>query len=892
MVILSLTSGDRLGPYEVVGPLGAGGMGEVYRGRDPRLGREVAIKVLPAAVSSDSERLHRFEQEARAAAALNHPNILAVFDIGQHGGAPYIVSELLEGETLHDRLTEGALPVRTAVEYAVQIAHGLAAAHEKGIVHRDLKPGNVFVTTDGRVKILDFGLAKLVEAEPAGAGASLLPTAAADTAPGVVLGTFGYMSPEQVRGATVDRRSDIFSLGVILYELLTGRRAFARETAPETMTAILREDVPDLHASAPQVWPHLEHVLRRCLDKDPSRRFQSTQDLAFALATTGAASTSSGTAALGPARRRRWPRVVLASAAGFVVLVALVSMAAVLLRRPPATSQLVRRLALALPDAEPLALASLTPLGLGKISIAISPDGKRVVYVANRSGTPQLVVRELDQFEARPLRGTEGAYGPFFSPDGGSVAFFSQNSLKRVSLAGGEPVTVTEARHARNGAWLPDGSIVFGNLEGSLLIHVQTAGSTSRTVATSSYLFQSLAALPKASAVLVDVWSGPNPDFNTIEAISLQDGVRKVLLSGGTRPAYADGRLLFMRGGALFAAPFDADRLEVTGSAVAVVEGIRTESEGTGQVAVSAEGTLVYVEGMPAWEGTPVSVSRDGKTRPIGTPKHVYGMPALSPDGRRLAIEVAATTVDIWVFEIDRGTFTRLTQDGRNSSPVWSPDSRQIAYAASRGGTSTVVSRPADGSGPETTLWGGKPECRPYSWAPDGKSLALGCAIEGREDDLYAFWLGTANPLRPFFGTPYSDWGSRFSPDGKWIAYISDASGQYEVYVRPYPGPGSQWQISTGGGEEPTWSRDGKEIFYRNGTKWMAAEVKTTPEFSASPPSLLFQGPFVNVPGPSYDVGPDGRFVLIEGPPETPVRRLNVVLNWFDELRRLVPSAR
>ena len=890
---MPLTSGVRLGPYEVVGPLGAGGMGEVYRGRDPRLGREVAIKVLPAAVSTDPERLHRFEQEARAAAALNHPNILAVYDIGQHDGAPYIVSELLEGETLRDRITEGALPVRTAVEYAVQIAHGLAAAHEKGIVHRDLKPGNVFVTTDGRVKILDFGLAKLVDPEPTGAGASLLPTAAADTAPGVVLGTFGYMSPEQVRGATVDRRSDIFALGVMLYELLTGRRAFARETAPETMTAILREDVPDLHASAPQVTPHLEQVLRRCLDKDPSRRFQSTQDLAFALATIGtASSTSSGTAALGGAPRRKWTRVVLGVAAAFVGLVALVSIAAVLLRRPQAASPPVRRLSLALPDAEPLATASLTPLGLGKISIAISPDGKRVVYAANRNGTAQLVVRELDQFDSRPLRGTEGAYGPFFSPDGASVAFFSQNALKRVSLAGGEPVTVAETRHARNGAWLPDGSIVFGNLEGSLLIHVQTAESASRTVATSSYLFQSLAALPKASAMLVDIRSGPNPDFNTIEAVSLQDGVRKVLLSGGTRPAYADGRLLFMRGGTLFAAPFDADRLEVTGSAVAVVEGIRTESEGAGQVAVSAEGTLVYVEGAPTWEGTPVLVGRDGKTQPIGTPKHVYGMPALSPDGRRLAIEVAATTVDIWVFEIGRGTFTRLTQDGKNSSPVWSPDGRHIAYAASRSGTSTVVSRPADGSGPETTLWSGKPECRPYSWAPDGKSLALGCSIEGREDDLYALWPGTANPLRPFFGTPYSDWGSRFSPDGKWIAYISDASGQYEVYVRPYPGPGNQWQISTGGGEEPAWSRDGKEIFYRNSTKWMTVGVKTTTEFSASPPTLLFQGPFVNVPGPSYDVGPDGRFLLLEGPPETPVRRLNVVLNWFDELRRLVPLAR
>jgi Tol biopolymer transport system component len=888
---MPLTSGARLGPYEVVGSLGAGGMGEVYRGRDPRLGREVAIKVLPAAVSSDPERLHRFEQEARAAAALNHPNILAVFDIGQHDGSPYIVSELLEGETLRERLAAGGLPVRTAVEYGVQIAHGLAAAHEKGIVHRDLKPANVFVTTDGRVKILDFGLAKLVDPEPAAAGMSLLATG--DTAPGVVLGTFGYMSPEQVRGATIDRRSDIFAFGVILYELLTGRRAFARETAPETMTAILREDVPDLHASAQHVTPQLEQVLRRCLDKDPSRRFQSTQDLAFALSTVGApSSSSSGVAAITGAPRKNWPRLVFGGAAGFVVLIALVTMAAVLLQRRTTTAQPVRRLALTLPDAEPLAAASFAPLGLGKISIAISPDGKRVVYVANRSGTPQLVVRELDQFDVRPLRGTEGAYGPFFSPDGGSVGFFTQTALKRLSLAGGDPVTVAETRHARSGAWLSDDSIVFGNLEGSQLMQAQLAGSSVRTVVTSEYMFQSVGALPNAATVLVDIREGPNPDFNTIEAISIQDGKRKQILQGGTHPVYADGRLLFTRSGTLFAAPFDVERLEVTGQAIAAVEGVRSETEGTGQFAVAGDGTLVYVEGAPGWEGTPVWVSRDGKREPIGTPKRVYGKPVLSPDGRRLAFEVAAQTVDIWVFEIGRGTFTRLTQEGKNSSPVWSPDGRLIAYAATRGDTTTIVSRPADGSGPETTLWNGKPVCRPYSWAPDGKSLALGCSVEGREEDLYSLWPGAAMPLRPFVSTVYSDWGPSFSPDGGWIAYISDASGQYEIYVRPYPGPGSQWQISTGGGEEPTWSRDGKEIFYRNGTKWMVTAVNAKTEFSASPPMLLFQGPFVNVPGPSYDVGPDGRFVLLEGPPETPVRRLNVVLNWFDDLRRLVPPAR
>jgi len=861
----------------------------VYRGRDPRLGRDVAIKVLPAAVSSDPDRLHRFEQEARAAAALNHPNILAVYDIGQHNGSPYIVSELLEGETLRDRLAGGVQPVRTSIDYAVQIAHGLAAAHEKGIVHRDLKPANVFITVDGRVKILDFGLAKLIEPDRAVASASILPTAAPDTSPGVILGTVGYMSPEQVRGASVDRRTDIFALGVILYELLTGRRAFARETVPETMAAILREDIPDLHASAPQVSVPLDHVLRRCLDKDPSRRFHSTHDLAFALATVGAAPTSSAAAALVPSPLAKWRRL-LTAAAVVVVLVGIGVALPTFLRSRPAAPQPLRRMTISLADAEPLAPAGAMPLGLGKRSIAISPDGTRLVYVANRGGTRQLMVRDLDSFESRPIRGTEGGYAPFFSPDSASVGFFSQNALKRVSLLGGDPVIVTESRHPRSGAWLFDGSIVFGNFEGSVLVRVQTAGAAPQPVVTSRYSFHSLAALPHTAAVLVDTRSTANPDFNAIEAVSLADGARKVVIRGGSHPLYADGRLLFMRGGTLFAVPFDADRLEVTGSAVAINEGIRTETQGAGQVTVSGDGTLVYVEGTPAWQGTPVWVSRDGAAQPIGAARQVYGTFTLAPDGRRLAIVVAGATDDVWVYEIGRGTFTRLTQEGNNSGPVWSPDGRQIAYSSSRGGVTMVASRPVDGSGMETQLWTGKLSCSPYSWSSDGRSLALGCSAEkGIGEDIYVLPLdGDPNP-RVFVSSPFNDWGPHFSPDGKWIAYISDASGQYEIYVRPYPGPGSQWQISTDGGEEPVWSRDGREIFYRNGTRWMVAGVRTTPGFTAAPPKLLFEGPYVNVPGMSYDVAPDGRFALLQGPPETPVTRLNVVLNWFDELRRLVP---
>jgi eukaryotic-like serine/threonine-protein kinase len=894
---VALTSGVHLGPYEIYSLLGSGGMGEVYRGRDPRLGRDVAIKVLPSNASSDPGRLQRFEQEARAAAALNHPNILAVYDVGVHEGVPYIVSELLEGQTLRQRVSQGPIPVRTALDYAVQVAQGLAAAHEKGIVHRDLKPDNVFVTPDGRVKVLDFGLAKLIDQEGTGVVSSVLPTSPPGTSPGLVLGTTGYMSPEQVRGEPVDRRTDIFALGVVLYEMLTGRRPFARETVPETMTAILRDDLPDLHNSNPQVSLPLEQLLRRCLDKDPARRFQSTQDLAFALGTVGTASTSSGANVVAPVAATTTPtssRSYVAIAVTALVALALGAILATTLRPQSAASfNHVRRLTLSLPDDEPVAPASAAPLGLGLRSIALSPDGSRLAYTTLRNGTLQLVIRDLDRFESRVIRGTEGAGFPFFSPDGTSVAFFSHNALKRVSLAGGDPTIVTEARNPRSGAWLLDGSIVFGDFEGGQLIRVPSAGGARQRLSTSSSAFYTIGALPNANAVLLDIRSTPNPDFNTIEAVSLKDGTRKVIVSGGTNPIYADGRLLFTRGGVLFAIPFDAERLEVSGSPVALIDGIRTETQGAAQVAVAQDGTLAYIEGVPAWEGSPVWVARDGTSTPLGPTKQVYGTFALSPDERRLAFEVAGATTDVWVYEIARGTFTRLTQERNNGFPVWSPDSRRIAYVTQRDEGLVIVSKPADGTGSETELWRGKSACRPGSWSLDGKYIAVVCSQDDQaNDDVYVLTVGSTAELQPFVATQFSDWGPRFSPDGKWIAYISDSSGQYEVYVRPYPAAGSQVQISNNGGEEPVWSRDGRQLFYRNGTQWMSVGVATTGDFRASPPTLAFEGPYVNVPGISYDVASDGRFILIAGPPESPMKSVRVVLNWFDELKKLVPLSR
>jgi len=897
-----LSANTTLSHYRIVSKIGAGGMGEVYRALDTRLNREVAIKLLPASVANDEDRLRRFKQEARATSALNHPNILTIYDIGTHGEAPFIVAELLEGEELRERLNGGPLPSRKALDYAQQVAQGLAAAHEKGIIHRDLKPENLFVTHDGRVKILDFGLAKLKPQHNA-VVSSEIETQKQITDPGTVMGTVGYMSPEQVRGHELDHRSDIFSLGSILYEMLSGQRAFRRETMAETMTAILKEEPPELNESNAKINPQLEKIVRRCLEKQPARRFQTTSDLGFALeALSGITGSSesqvrySGAAPIVPVQFLSRERLVwgaLGLALGAVVAGIVFWL---LIGRPtsgPTTSQTVRQMTINLPDGEPLALAKFGPMGIGRTAVALSPDGSLLAYVAERNGKSQLYLRALDRFDAKLIAGTEGAYSPFFSPDGRSLGFFSENKLKKVSLQGGEPVTLCEARIPHGGSWGPDDTIVFADSEGNNLARVSASGGKPEVLSRTEDRAFYPEFLPGGKAVLFSI-KVQNPDYGQIAVLSLGTGERRVILEGGTNPRYsASGHMVFARAGAILAAPFDLSRLQVTGPAVTLIEGIRIEEWGAAQFALSTEGTLVYVTGGPAWIGKLTWVDHQGISKPLAAPAQAYGPLSLSPDGLRLAATVVGATSDVWVYELTRGTFTRLTVEGSNYRPVWTPDGKRIVYQRSIGPNKfQIVWQLADGSGVEEVLTTSDYPWTPASLSPSGKLLALNQNAADTGSDLSILSLDGDRKPYSWLKTKFNEWGATFSRDGKWVAYCSDESGQYEIYVRAFPDASGKRQISTGGGEEVIWSPDGRALFYREGLKWMSVAVQTQPEFSADAPKMMFEGPYLNVPGVSYDVAPDGlHFIMIEeNQKQAPTTHLNVVLNWFEELKRRVPA--
>ena len=900
--------GAPLNHYEIKSQLGAGGMGEVYRARDTRLDREVAIKLLPPSLASDSDRLQRFAQEARATSALNHPNILTIYDIGTHEENPFIVAELLNGSELRELLNDGPLTARKALDYAQQVAQGLAAAHEKGIVHRDLKPENLFVTHDGRVKILDFGLAKLRPQRNAVLG-SEIETQKQITDPGTVMGSVGYMSPEQVRGHEVDHRSDIFSFGSILYEMLSGQRAFRRETMAETMTAILKEEPPELNESNAKINPQLDKIVRRCLEKQPGRRFQTASDLGFAIeALCGSTSVSEfqSTFSSGlpspPARllsRERLSWGIGGLAVGALVFGIVFWLLTIRPTTRATTSRAVSRMTINLPDGEPLALAKFGPLGIGRTSMALSPDGSKLVFAVDHNGKSQLYLRALDQFDARPISGTEGAYSPFFSPDGQSLGFFSGNKLKKLSLQGGEPVTLCEARIPHGATWGPEGTIVFADSEGVNVSRVSLSGGKpeilSRGKDRNDRAFYP-EFLPGGKAVLVSIKGFHNPDYGVIALLSLATGERRVLLEGGTNPHYApSGHIVFARSGAILAVPFDLSNLEVTGSPVTLIEGVRIEEWGAAQFALSTDGTLVYASGERAWIGNLTWVDHQGNSKALPAPAQAYGPLTLSPDGQRVALTVVGATSDVYVYDLTRNAFNRLTTEGWNYRPVWTPDGKRIIYQRGTGpNQSQIVSQLADGSVSEEVLSTSEVAQWPSTLSSDGKVLAFQQNDPETAMDLYILPLDGDRQPYSWLKTKFNEWGSSISRDGKWIAYTSDESGQYEIYVRAFSGSGGKRQISVAGGEEVTWSPDGRTLFYREGQRWMSVAVQTQPDFSAETPKFMFEGSYLNVPGVSYDVAPDGqRFMMLEeSVKQPPTTRLNVVLNWFEELKQRAPAVK
>ncbi len=881
--------GQTISHYRILEKIGVGGMGEVYLAEDQSLDRRVALKFLPDIFTGDPERMARFEREAKLLASLNHPNIAAIYGLEQAEGKRFLIMEYVEGETLQARISKGALPLDEALGLCKQVAEGLEAAHEKGVIHRDLKPTNVMITGEEKVKILDFGLAKALLDEGKSVDSSQSPTITeAMTQPGVVLGTAAYMSPEQAKGKAVDKRADIWAFGCILYECLSGKRVFEGETVTETLAAVLKNE-PDLQAVPAMTPPRVRLVLRRCLQKDQKLRLRDIADALFDIVES---TTMPGVNAA-PTRSTHLQWRELAA----WILAAVAILAAILLgilhfhQSPSAVAdaQPLVRVTVRLPETEPLAFAQWTPLGFGRPSVAISSDGARLVYVAVRNRASQLYLRTLDKFEAVLIPGTQGAYDPFFSPDGTWIGFFAENKLKKISLWGSEPIDICDARNPSGGSWGSDDTILFSDSEGRALYRVPAEGGVPQAISFRNARYARWPELlPDAKAAIITTAK----TGSEVAVLFLETGEVRTLVKNASHGRYAQsGHIVFVSGNSLLAAPFDLVRLEVTGSAVPILQGVRTEDSGVGQFSFSQNGSLVYAAGTAQSISELVWVDRQGVASRLELAERAYGTSQVSPDGGRLAITVKGPSSDIWIYDLVRGTQTRLTVEGSNSSPVWSPDGKRVAFTCSNGGISKLFSKAADDSGEAEELYTTDSYLVPTSYSPDGNMLAFYQSNPDGYTDIWILPLDTEHKPRLFLQDQFTKWGANFSPDGKWIAYTSDESGQYEVYVRPYPGLSGKYPISIAGGEEPVWSPNGQELIYRNGQRWMVVPISLNPKFSAGRPRILFEGDYVNTPGPSFDISPDGqRFLMLRPSGETsPDLHLNVVLGWFEELKERVP---
>ena len=848
-----LTAGTTLGPYQVLAPLGAGGMGEVYRARDTRLGRDVAIKVILAESARDPERIRRFEQEARAAGALSHPNVCAVLDLGTHDGSPFVVMELLEGETLRQKLDAGPIPARKAIDYAAQAAHGLAAAHEKGIVHRDLKPENLFVTKDGRVKVLDFGLAKLTRPE-ALAPAGEKPISIAATETGAILGTVGYMAPEQVLGKPADARSDLFALGAILYESLTGKRTFHGASYVETLHAILNDEPASLSASGRDLPPGLEPIVRHCLEKNPEERFQSARDLAFNLeaqnATIGGAPVgrqAAGAPGLGNRRERlAWGAAVAVGAIAIITLMAL---------------WWVRRQ----PEPVPVSFAVTAPAGQAivpeAVQTSISPDGRRLAFtVVDSSGTTRLGVRPLDSLEAQLLPGTEGAICPFWSPDSRFVAFFAEGKLKKIPVAGGPAEVICDAPDGRGGSWNKDGAIVFAPLATGPLLRVSADGGETAVVVRPDSTRHETGLrfprfLPDGRHFLYVSLPRKQAGFDVyLGALDSRD--HRLIMTAGSAPIYVEpGYLLFTRGGRLLAQRFDGFHLRPEGKSLQLdVVLPATTFEGAPLLSVSATGVIVHpAANVP--DTRLVWLDRAGRLiGPIPLPPGRYESPSLSPDGQQAVVNKpnSPTSADLWKVDLRRAVATRLTFDGLATpqqfgvAGIWSPDGRRIAIQYNRSGSYDVYQVLTTGNGrPEPLVQSAVALKSPAEWSPDGRFLVFSQNDEATGWDLWLLPLqGDRKPV-PYLRTPFNEISATLSPDGRWLAYDSDETGTSEIYVQSFPVAGEKYRVTTSGGTSAKWSKDGRELLIwtsglNNSGPVLSVGVETTPTFRAGKPRVLF----------------------------------------------------
>ena len=893
---MSLTPGVRLGAYEILSLLGLGGMGEVYRARDTKLDRDVAIKVLPAVLSTDAERVARLQREAKTLAALNHPNIAAIYGLENAGVVTALVLELVDGPTLADRIAAGPIPVVEALRIATQIADALEAAHEQGIIHRDLKPANVKLRSDGTVKVLDFGLAKALatdESRGSTAGFTNSPTMTSPMAMsgvGVLLGTAPYMSPEQARGKSVDKRTDIWAFGCVLYELLTGRRPFDGEDVSLTLAAIMKSE-PDFKALPSDVPAAVRVCLGRCLQKDQKQRLRDIGDVRLAL--EGAFETpATGSVA---SKSRRGARAVV-----MVALVALAVAASI------GAAQWFRG---SRNDPPPRAVRFAVNLPTGVFfrdgvaePLTISADGRRLVFNARQGNIDRVFTRSLDELEAVPVRGLEGYVGSIFlSPDGEWIGFYDgmAQTLNRIRATGGSAALICRTSVSAAGAgfrgvtWGTAGTIVFATASGPGLMQVADAGGEPKPVTSPAEgaIHLSPHFLPDGRRLLFTVRKKGEPDY-----VALLDDNGPRRLVQGSSPRYAStGHMVFVREGAVWAAPFDLDRGVVDGSPAPVLEDVEIFGGGVARLSLAANGTLVYAPGSgAAGERSLVWVDRDGREEALAAPPRPYTWVRVSPDDTRIVMEVEdPANTDIWMYDVRRGTFERFTvAAGHDRWPLWTPDGQRIVFAS---GTN-LMSKAADGTGEAERLATGLPfEARPYGWSRDKLSLVYD--QQSPLSDLFLLPLNGKREPRALVANEFRNHRPAISPDGRWIAYTSNETGREEIYVRPFPAVGSgRWQISTEGGISPVWSPNGRELLYSSppdDTMFHVA-IDAATSFKPGTPKALFRKSYywgVAANGRSYDIGPDGRLLMIkEGGVTSDAPSIRVVLNWHEELKRLIPN--
>lgn len=911
---MSLSAGTRLGPYQILGLIGAGGMGEVYQARDTRLDRRVAIKVLPADLSADPDRRARFEREARSIAGSAHPHICTLHDVGEAAGSMFLVMEHLDGDTLAHRLEKGPLAIEQALTIATEIAEALTAAHRQGIVHRDLKPANVMLTKTG-AKLLDFGVAKLTGHGEQAATAHLasVPTRASLTGEGVIVGTLQYMAPEQVEGKPADARADLWALGAILYEMVTGKRAFEATSAASLIGAILEREPAPLSTLQPLTPPGIDRLVRQCLAKEPDDRPDTAHDVANDLRWLREASSVGTTAGVRLTRRARvWTTllvvggVAVGAGAGWLVSRQAATTA-------PATQQPLVRFS-----------TSFEPTGQpGEFDaprLAVAPDGRTLIYVGKGAsgGVSQLHLRRMDRLDVVALAGTEGATAPFFSADGGSVAFFAGGLLKKVTLGDGVVETLGDATViprterlgealAWGGAWAPGDTMFFSapaavesprsldpaSFRGSGLMRVSSSGG-SRAEATklgpgeAVHRWPSLTPDGRVVVYTTSNSTGPGLEEPHIVAESLASGTREVLPVEATYALFAPGgrHLLLVRRGSVMAVAFDADRLNIRGSPVPIMDGVIQASTGAAQLAVSPS-ALASLQGASETRRL-VWVDRQGRVEPIDAPPRLYVHPRLSPDGAKIVVAITEPSNDIWTYDLSRGTLSRVTFEGSNAYPIWTRDSRRIAYVSSRQGhPPNAFWKSADGNGAEERLLTSPNTQVTETWTPDGQTL-LFVELRPPPTGWDILTLSLDGPRQPigFLETTFTDATPQISPTGRFVAHGSTETGIFEIFVHSFPNPKVKVQVSSGGGHEAAWRADERELYFRVGDAMMVADVSTSPELRVGKPRVLFRGPFATIQGKNYDVTPDGqRFLMVRVDEPAAPKGITVVLNWMEDLK-------